>query len=110
MLGKLQGVALHLDIADSVTWRWTTDGNFTSATAYAAQFTGGTQTNYIDYICLIDVPMLQDLRMACGSGPLLHCRRSGQEEMADVLTMTHVFSAGRHHSLKLRSTCSAFAL
>jgi hypothetical protein len=69
---KLQGVALHPDIADSVTWRWTADGNFTSATAYAAQFAGAAHTNYIDYIWLIDAPTLQDLHMACGSGLLLH--------------------------------------
>ena len=39
---KLQRVELHPGTQDLATWRWTTDGMYSTASAYAVQFMGAT--------------------------------------------------------------------
>jgi hypothetical protein len=53
---KLQGVVLRPDTPDSVTWRWTSDGSYSAATAYAVQFAGAALTTYVHCIWYIEAP------------------------------------------------------
>jgi hypothetical protein len=54
---KIQDVVLSQGTPDSVSWRWTSDGKYTSATAYAAQFACNIRTNFCVYIWQGDAPM-----------------------------------------------------
>jgi hypothetical protein len=43
---RLQDVHLHVDRADSIVWSLTSNGQYSSASAYEAQFFGATLTNF----------------------------------------------------------------
>lgn len=51
------GVRLRHDTADSVTWRWTTNDMFSSATAYATQFEGRTRFDEQQLLWSADAPL-----------------------------------------------------
>jgi hypothetical protein len=37
---KLQGVQLQSDVQDTITWKWTADGNYSTRSTYKIQFRG----------------------------------------------------------------------
>ncbi|XP_010233463.1 uncharacterized protein LOC104583303 [Brachypodium distachyon] len=47
---RLQVVVLHPDTPDSITWRWTSDGIYTSSSAYKAQFLGSIHAQHINIV------------------------------------------------------------
>jgi hypothetical protein len=53
---KMQGVYLNQDIPDSVVWRWTCEGSYSSASAYLAQFAGAIRTSFVECIWYSDAP------------------------------------------------------
>ena len=54
---KVQYTQLRQDTLDVISWRWTADGIYAAASAYAAQFEGAIRTNYRALIWCSDAPV-----------------------------------------------------
>jgi hypothetical protein len=54
---KTQPILLHPDVLDSISWRWTADGIYSAASAYATQFEGSARYDFRYTIWCSDTPM-----------------------------------------------------
>ena len=114
---RLQGVQLQLDVQDTITWKWTADGVYSTRSVYLIQFRGSHRKFKHELIwkaqaenkCKLHAWILmhnkvltadnlqkrgwlhQDHGAAAAAGPYLHWRMVGRCSKQDPKTGTQTF-------------------